>query len=199
MNDKIMTKKSDLKTAWFAMGVLLLTSMASPAYAVLFSDFVDFAAGEAFQTVSDSASIPLRSWTHDIRDDLGPYVLDELILSEARLAFRYSKTEGNERWDLNQGVGVLPVAGNNALTLEFSLGTEALTDLLTDGLITFTAFESTVGHDTFRRFDATLTGIYTPKQAEHVSPEPQSAALIGLGITAFTLSRNLRNKKREGV
>ena len=188
-----------LKTFLLSVGFIVVAGMVSPAQAAIFTDFVDFAPGDNFQTVSDASAVALRSWTHNILDELAPLAIERVIVNDARLAFRYSKTEGNEHWFLNLGLGDLRAIGTNPLTIEFLLGPEALTDLKTDGLITFTASENTVGNDTFRRFDATLRGNYTLKQTGPEMPEPVSAALMGLGITVFFLLRTLKNIKTLGL
>ena len=165
-------------------GILVGIGISPSASAIPFSDFVDFAPDNNFQTVTDTVSgAPLRSWTHNILDDLSGNSMAEVSITDARLVFRYSKTEGNEQWFLNQDLGTLPVIGENELGVDFPLGAAALADLQEDGIITFVVSENTVGSDTFRRYDATLRGEY----AYVGTPEPPSSLLIWMGVVVWLI------------
>jgi len=183
------------------VAVVLTVGWSSPrASAIPFSDFVDFNAGtDDFQTISDSNSLAARSWTHSVLDDLNGYSTSDVTFLNASLLFTYARTNGNEDWSLNQGIGLLPDVGEIPETKVFALGEGALVDLQADGVILFSASEGTVGNDTFRRYDATLSGNYNFKQTNQAisgAPEPTSAALVGMGLVGFlTFLRNRHTAK----
>ncbi len=93
----------------------------------------------------------------------------------------------------------MPDVGEIPETKVFALGEGALVDLQADGVILFSASEGTVGNDTFRRYDATLSGNYNFKQTNQAisgAPEPTSAALVGMGLVGFlTFLRNRHTAK----
>ena len=185
-------------------GTLAGIGLSPTASAIPFSDFVDFNAGvDDFQTVSDSSTPVIRSWAHSILDDLNGNSISSVTLTDASLLFTFSRTNGNEDWSLNQGMGLLPDVGDIPETKLFVLGESALADLQLDGAITFTPSESTVGNDTFRRYDATLTGNYAVRQAQSSldtgAPEPASAMLVGIGFTGLALLRRPRSALERRV
>ena len=176
---------------------LITMGFSSPAHALLFTDFVDFGPGNSSQTINDSDSAATRSWTHDITDNIGGNPIGNINILTATLAFRYKETDTSEHWFLDQGLGNLALTGSSDVTTNFPLGASALADLQADGLITFLASEDTAGNDSFKRFDATLSGTYELKQNGNgpAIPEPATASLVGLGLTGLALL----NKKRRGL
>jgi len=185
--------------------VLTVGGSSSSALAIPFSDFVDFNSGaDDFQTISDSNSLAARSWTHSVLDDLNGYSISDVTFLNASLLFTYSRTNGNEDWSLSQRIGLLSDVGDTPETKLFVLDEGALADLQADGVILFSASEGTVGNDTFRRYDATLTGSYTVKSkngsGNTEAPEPTSAALVGMGLTGFwTFLRRRRSALKKEI
>ena len=171
-----------------------MIGFSSPAYALLFSDFVDFGPGNSTTTVNDSGTVASRSWTHDITDVIGGNPIGNITILTATLAFRYKETDSSEHWFLNQSLGDLTLTGNSDVTSNHPLGVAALADLQADGIITFTTSEDTSGSDSFKEYDATLSGTYQLKPTNTEMPEPATASLLGLGLMGLGL---VSRRKKE--
>ena len=181
----------------FIMSVLValaVAAAATPAYALLFTDFVEF--GAPGLGPGDIGSISVfddapPAWLHDVHDDLPAGV----IITAAALLVSYRGTDGNESWSLvGDGVplGPLSVTASTILTTSFPLSSAALAALEADDLLNVVTTESTPSRDGFRLYQATLSGDYqlpAPEvalpAAPTLAPEPGTLALSGLGGLAW--------------
>ena len=175
----------------FVFEILTGFGIPASAYAVSFSDVIDFT-GQVntspfykFANVADNSGF---SWAHDIQDDLsGP--LDELESLEAELFLTYAKTEGNESWSL-PGLGNLLKTAAVPITSHFVLGDSLLANLKTTGKLLLSLSEGTSGRDTLRLVQSKLSGNYELKLKKASSPavpEPASLWLLSLGLGLYPL------------
>ena len=178
--------------------VVLFIVSVQPAHAVVFSDLVDFGGpglgpGTAGSIeVADNVAPP--AWIHDVTDDLDGQSLASVQIVSSSLAVSYRATSGDESWALagdGVAIGTLAPTSTTILTTTFPLSPQALLALQTDGRLDIIPTESTSSTDSFRLYEATLSGQYEPL-ADPAIPEPSTLLLLApglLGIAAYRRDR----------
>jgi hypothetical protein len=171
-------------------------SAVPSAKAVMFSDFIDF--GDPGLGPDNIGSIAvydndLPYWVHKITDDLSGYSISEVDIQNASLRVSYRGTGGNEAWSLDAdgiSIGPLLATENPIFTTDYSLNSEMISLLKEDGLLAIVPIESTAYRDSFRLYEATLSGSFEPlNQQMPVIPEPVSWFLFCQGLLSASLLR----------
>ena len=191
-----MNTNKGFRTLMFLTAMLVCSASLRTGYALMFTDSVNFATNQAPSTLVSYGTNQSSgfSWQHDIRDNLNGNSIGSISILDAVLSVTYSSTNLSESWTLD-GFGDLLSTFNNAVT-NFALGKIKLDDLQTDGLLNVPVIESTSGADSFRIFNATLSGNYSVKENRVATtvPEPSEFFLVVAGLGMLRL---IKMRKQE--